>query len=305
MHSKLVITALFVAASVTPALAQSRGKGGKTGGLQIGAGGQQNQQAMQQQIQQIGQQLQEGERALQPAIEKANDARQDWQKADNAHKQNLRELTQSRKLAEEGAKNLPELISAKNKLEELRGQLAGVRKQVVETLTKENEEYQTVLKAHEAAVADQKANSGSGVSQDTRRDLVKRVSEAEKNKRTIEDVVMANNSEAKELNTQIKEAMLELAAASKKKTEYVETDAKLNSSKIAFQRTRDELKSAKSSLDQADGSANRIRSAMQALSNQRASLQNQLQTQQRMSQGANGNQGGNKGGNSYGNTRKK
>ena len=290
--------------SVTPALAQNRGKGskgGKTGGLQIGAGGQQNQQAMQQQITQIGQQLQEGERALQPAIEKANDARQDWQKADSAHKTNLRDLTQARKSAEDESKNLPELKAAKDKLEGLRSQLADVRKKVVETLAKDSEEYQSAVKAHDEAVADQKANSGASVSQDTRRDLVRKVAEVDKNRRTIEDVAMADNSEAKELAKQIKEATLELGAASKKKTEYVETDAKLNSAKVAFQRTRDELKSAKSNLDQADGNANRIRSAMQTLNNQRASLQGQLQTQQRMSQGANGNQGGNKGGNPYGN----
>lgn len=287
---KLTIVALLLLVNVTPALAQGRG-GGRSGGVQIGAGGgQQNQQAMQQAIQQIGQQLQEGERVLGEAREKATEFRQVWQKADADHKQNLRELAQAKKFAEEEAKNLPELKAAKDKLETLRGELTEIRKKVIETLSKENEDYQKASKIHEEAVAQQKANSGAGVSPETRKELTKKVSEADKAKKTIEDVAMADNSEAKELAKQIKEAMSELGAASKKKTEAIETDAKLGSAKTAFLRTRDELKKAKADLDQADGEANRIRSAMQALINQRASIQNQLNLQQRMQQGGNGYQ---------------
>ena len=118
-------------------------------------------------------------------------------------------------------------------------------------------------------------------------------------KKLIEDVAMADNSEAKELTQQIKEATAELGAASKKKTEAIETDAKLSSAKTAFLRTRDELKKAKTDLDQADGEANRIRSAMLALVNQRASIQNQITQQQRQQQQQGGNgyqQNGNRNG---------
>jgi hypothetical protein len=140
-------------------------------------------------------------------------------------------------------------------------------------------------------VAQQKANTGVDVPQETRREFTKKVSEADKSKKTFEDVAMADNSEAKELVKQIKEATAELGAASKKKAEAIETDAKSNSAKTAFLRTRDELKKAKADLDQADGEANRIRSAMQNLVNQRASIQNQINLQQRMQQ--NGQGGGN------------
>lgn len=279
---KLAVAALLVLVNVAPTLAQGRGGRGGRGGVQIGAGGsQQNQQAMQQAIQQIGQQLQEGERVLGEASEKATEVRQVWQKADADHKQNLRELAQAKKSAEEEAKNLPELKAAKDKLETLRGELAEIRKKVIETLSKENEDYQKASKIHEEAVAQQKANSGAGVAPETRKELTKKVSEADKARKTIEEVAMADNSEAKELVKQIKEAMAELGAASKKKTEAIETDAKLGSAKTAFLRTRDELKKAKADLDQADGEANRIRSAMQALVNQRASIQSQINLQQR------------------------
>lgn len=288
----MLLVAVLLVISVTPAMAQGRGRGSSRGGVQIGAGGgQQNQQAMQQQIQQIGQRLQEGERALGEASEKASEVRQVWQKVDGEHKQNLRELAQAKKFAEDEAKNLPELKAAKDKLETLRGELAEVRKKVIATLAAENEDYQKASKIHEAAVAEQKANTGAGVSPETRKELTKKVSEADKSKKTIEDVAMADNSEAKELVKQIKDATAELGAASKKKTESIETDPKLSSAKTAFMRTRDELKKAKADLDQADGETNRIRSAMQSLVNQRASIQNQINLQQRMQQ--NGQGGGN------------
>lgn len=300
--TKLTVVLLCLL-SVTSAMAQGRGRGGARGGgggVQIGAGGQQNQQAMQQQIQQIGQQLQQGQQSLTDASERATETRQVWQKADTDHKQNLRELAQAKKFAEEEAKNLPELKAAKDKLESLRGELADVRKKVIETLLKENEEYQKVSKIHEAAVAEQKANTGAGVAPETRKELSKKVADADKNKRTIEDVAMANDTDAKELTRQVKEATAELGMASKRKTEAIESDPKLSSAKVAFLRTRDELKKAKADLDQADGEANRIRSAMQALVNQRNAIQNQINLQQRMQQSGNNGyqQNGNRNGGS-------
>ncbi len=286
-----LIAALLIFGSVDQASAQGRGGGGRggQGGVQIGiGGGQQNQQAVQQTLQQIGQQLQEGERAFQEAAENATEVRGEWQKVDGVHKQNMRELAQAKKNAEEEAKNLPELKVAKDKLESLRDELAEVRKKVIEMLKAENEGYQKAVKVHEDAVAEQKANSGAGASADTRKALSKKVADADKSRKTIEDVVMADNSEAKELNQKIKEATAELGTASKKKAESIETDPALSSAKVAFQRSRDDLKKAKADLDQAEGAANRIRSAMQALSNQRASIQAQQQIQQRMQQGGNG-----------------
>ncbi len=282
--------AVLVVGSVDQAMAQ--GRGGRGGG----AGGQQNQQAMQamqQAIQRITQQLQEGEKVYKEAAEKAEEVYQEWQKVDGVHKTNLRELAQAKKNAEEEAKNLPELKAAKDNLEALRGQLADVRKKVVETLKAENEDYQKAAKVHEEALAEQKANSGANVSADTRRALAKKVADADKGRKTIEDVAMADNSEAKELNQKIKDATVELGAASKKKAESIESDPTLNSAKVAFQRSRDDLKKAKADLDQASGEANRIRSAMVALSNQRASIQNQQQQQQRLQQQQQQQQGGN------------
>lgn len=288
---KLTAAVLLVLVNVAPTMAQ--GRGGRSGG---NGQQQQNQQAMQQAIQQIGQRLQEGGRVLEEASERATEVRQVWQKVDGEHKQNLRELAQAKKFAEEEAKNLPELKSAKEKLEGLRGELAEIRKKVIATLSSENEDYQKAAKVHEAAVAEQKANTGASVSSETRKELAKKVSEADKSKKTIEDVAMADNSEAKELVKQIKEATAELGAASKKKTESIESDPKLSSAKTAFLRTLAELKKAKADLDQADGEANRIRSAMQALVNQRASIQSQIDLQQRMQPGGQGNQNGNRNG---------
>lgn len=138
-----IVAIVLSLVGATEAIAQGRGGGRSQGGLQTGnGGGQQNQQAMQQQIQQIGQRLQEGDKVLKEASEKADEVRQVWQKADADHKQTLRELVQAKKSAEEDAKNSPELKAAKEKLEGLRGELAEIRKKVIETLTSENAEYQ-------------------------------------------------------------------------------------------------------------------------------------------------------------------
>lgn len=292
-----LVAVMLIVGSVDRAMAQGRGGGrGGQGGLQIGAGGggqqnQQNQQAMQQAIQQITQQLQEGEKVFKEVAEKAEEVRLEWQKVDGVHKTNMKDLVTARKNAEEEAKNLPELKTAKDNMEALRLELVEVRKKLVETLKAENEDYQKAVKVHEAALAEQKANNGPNVSADTRRTLAKKVADADKGRKTIEDVALADNSEAKELNQKIKEATVELGAATKKKVEAIETDPTLSSAKVAFQRSRDDLKKAKADLDQANGEANRIRSAMLSLVNQRASIQNQQQQQQRLQQQQQGQQG--------------
>jgi chromosome segregation ATPase len=286
---------LWVAVCV-PAEAQNRsirGVGGRGGGFQIGAGGgngQQNTQAMQQAIQQINQQLQQGQTLFQEASERATEVRGEYQKVDTEHKQNLRELAQAKKLAEEAAKNSPELKAARNKVEALRSELAEVRKKVIEKLTAESEEYQDAIKAHEAAVAEQKANSGPNVSQEARRELVKKVSEADRRKKTIEDAALTENTDAKTLNQQLKDALAEVAAIVKSNNEAIESDPTINSAKVAFQRSRDDLKKAKAELAQAEGEVNRIRTAMQQLANQRTALEAQIQLQQRQQQNGGGNQ---------------
>ncbi len=273
--------------------AWAQGRGGQSGGIQVGAGGgTQNQQAMQQAIQQINQQLQQGQRVLSEAGEKADDVRSEYQKANAEHKQNMKELTQAKKFAEDEAKNLPEFKAAREKTDELRKELADVRQTVVEQLMKDKDDYQTARKAHELALSEQKANSGTGVPQETRRVLAKKVSDAEKKLRTIEDVAMADNSEAKAVKEKMKEAVAEIAAQAKKRKDAVENDQRLSSAKVGFQRTRDALKIAKQNLDQAEGELNGIRSQMMALANQGAALQAQQQLQQRTQQGGRSGSGG-------------
>ncbi len=282
---RMVLALAVIVVSSSPLLAQGRGRGGGQGGAQYGAGGQAGAQQMQQQITAIGQQLTEGGRLLEEASEKAAEVRGEYQKIETEHKQNLKELSMAKKAAEEEAKNSPEMKAAREKVDGLRKELAEVRKGVIEKLKEDNEEYRTEVKSHEEALAEQKANSGPGTSSETRRALSKKVAEADKRVRSVEDVVMTNNSEAKELNAKIKEANLEVGAASKAKAAAIENDQRLSSAKVGFQRTRDALKEAKGNLDRAEGDAGRIRSAMLALVNQRNALQAQQQLQQRMQGG--------------------
>ena len=118
------------------------------------------------------------------------------------------------------------------------------------------------------------------------------MADTDKQVKTIEDVAMLKNSDAKELNQKVKEAFADVAAAAKNKKEFIENDQRLSSAKVGFKRTHDELKQAKASLDQADGEAGRIRSTMMGLANQRTALQAQQQQVQRMQGGGRGQQNG-------------
>ena len=284
---RLIIVAVLIA-NAAPLLAQGRGR--TNGTVKIGANGL-NTQQIQQQLQNIATQLKQAEKPLKEANDKIAEERRSFQKAELEHKQNIRDLSQAKKLAEEDSKNLPELKAAQKKMTEANDQLSSVRKKVIESLTKDKEEYRTAVKSHEEAVEEQKAQSGVDIAIETRKNLAKKVSDLSLRRKAIEDVAMADNSEAKELTSKLKEATAEVAAASKKKHDLIENDPKTASAKVGFQRTRDALKKAKADLDQAENEHGRIQSHLQTLHNQQANLQSQQQLMQKMQ--------GNKGGNNY------
>lgn len=284
---RLLILALLVA-NTTPLLAQGRGRTNTT--VKVGANGLVPQQ-IQQQLQNITNQMKQAEKPLKEANDKVVEERRTFQKAELDHKQNMRDLSQAKKLAEEDAKNLPELKEAQKKMNDLNEQLAAVRKKVIESLSKDKEEYRTATKAHEEALEEQKAQSGADVPMETRKTIAKKVSDLSLRRRAIEDATMADNSEAKELTTKLKEATADVAAASKKKHDLIENDTKTASAKVGFQRTRDALKKAKADLDEAEGNFGRIQSQLQTLRNQQANLQSQQQMMQKM-QGNKGYQNG-------------
>ena len=275
-----LVVIVFVAMSAFPAMAQSR-RGRTNTAIKVGAGGLTAQQ-VQTQITNINNQITQAEKPLKAAHDKVVSEQQAFHKVDLEHKQSLRDVSQARKFAEEQAKNMPELKAAQQKAEEIHDQLAAVRKKVIESLLKDKEEYRAAVKAHEDAIADQKAQTKSDTPEETRKELIKKVSDLAHNRKTIEDVAMADHSEAKQLTLQSKEALAEVAALSKKKHDQIENDPKTASAKIGFQRTHEELKKAKASLDQATSEHGRIQSQLQALNNQRANLQSEQQLMQKM-----------------------
>jgi len=149
---RLFVFAILVA-NTTPLLAQARGRINTT--VKIGANGLTPQQ-IQQQLQNISNQMKQAEKPLKEANDKVAEERRTFQKAELDHKQNMRDLSQAKKLAEEDAKNLPELKEAQKKMNELNEQLAAVRKKVIEPLAKDKEEYRAATKAHEEALEEQK-----------------------------------------------------------------------------------------------------------------------------------------------------
>ncbi len=281
---RMVFVGLLVA-SAAPALAQGRGR--TNGAVKVGANGLSTQQ-IQQQLQNIATQLKQVEKPLKEANDKVVEERRTHQKAELEHKQNMRDLSQAKKFAEEEGKNSPELRAAQKRLTEVSDQLATVRKKVVESLKKDKEEYRTAVKAHGEAADELKALGSTDASAETRKALAKKTSDFDLRRKTIEDVAMADNSEAKELTAKLNEAKTEAAAAAKKKHDQIDNDPKIASAKVGFQRTRDALKKANADLDQAEAAYGRVQSQLQALRNQQANLQSQQQLMQKM-QGSKGN----------------
>ena len=277
---KRVVAIGLVAVTVSPAIAQSRRGRGNTA-IKVGAGGLTAQQ-IQTQITNINNQISQAEKPLKATNEKLGKEQQGFHKADLDHKQSVRDVGQAKKFAEENAKNMPELKAAQKKAEEIHDQLAVVRRNVIESLLKDKEEYRAAVKAHDDAVADQKGQTKSDTPEETRKEWLKKVSDLAHNRKTIEDVAMADHSEAKQLNSEYKEAMAEVAALSKKKHDQIENDPKTVSAKIGLQRTNEELKKAKASLEQANAEHGRILSQLQALNKQRANLQSEQQLMQKL-----------------------
>jgi chromosome segregation ATPase len=268
-------------------MAQRRGRTNTT--VKVGAGGLSTQQ-IQTQITNISSQISQAEKPLKAANDKLASEQQAFHKVELEHKQSMKDVSQAKKFAEEQAKNLPELKAAQKKAEEIHDQLAEVRKRVIESLLKDKEEYRAAVKAHDDAIAEQKSRSNPDTPEETRKELSKKMSDLARNRKTIEDVAMADDSEAKQLTLQNKEALAEVAAASKKKHDLIENDPKTASAKIGLQRANEELKKAKASLDQASAEQGRIMSQLQALNRQRANLQSEQQMMQKM-QSSKGNTG--------------
>lgn len=277
---KRVVVIGLVAVTVSPAIAQSRRGRGSTA-IKVGAGGLTAQQ-IQTQITNINNQISQAEKPLKATNEKLGKEQQAFHKADLDHKQSVRDVGQAKKFAEENAKNMPELKAAQKKAEEIHDQLAVVRKKVIESLLKDKEEYRAAVKGHDDAVADQKAQTKSDTPEETRKEWLKKVSDLAHNRKTIEDVAMADHSESKQITSEYKVAMAEVAALSKKKHDQIENDPKTASAKIGLQRTNEELKKAKASLEQANAEHGRILSQLQALNKQRANLQSEQQLMQKL-----------------------
>ena len=275
---QLVLIGL-VAVAVSPAMAQSRGRTNTA--VKVGAGGMTAQQ-IQTQITNISTQIKQAEKPLKDANDKLSKEQQAFHKVELDHKQSMKDVAQAKKFAEEQAKNMPELKAAQKKADEIHDELTAVRKKVVESLLKDKGEYRAAVKAHEDAVAEQKTLTKADTPEETRKELIKKVSDLARNSRTMEDIAMADHSDAKQLMSQSKAALAEVAALSKKKHDQIENDPKAASAKIGFQRTHEEFKKAKASLDQVAAEHGRVMSQLQALNNQRASLLTQQQQTQNM-----------------------
>ncbi len=288
----VMAAAMFIStAEAAPSKGKSKGKGG---GVTIGAGGEKSQQQLQSALQNIDKQIQDGQKSFSEASKKAQETQRNFQQAAQAHKQDQRQLSQIKKLAETEAKNDPDWKSARAKADDLRDQLAKVRMRVV-TSIKNNDEYQAAIKTREEAVAARAAASSTEVADDVRKTLTKNVSASDQAIRLLEDVAMANHSEAKGLTQQLQAADADVAAASKRRRDSIENDPQLTSAKSEFVRSYQVQKAAEQQHAQTLGEANRIQSGLQALNSQKAAINSQIQLMQKMQSGGGGNKSNNKG----------
>ena len=288
---RLLVVNLAIALSSGAVEAQSKGKKGSTNTVKVGAGMPSVTQ-IQSSIQQIDKQLQDRQKAFDDAKKKLDQVQQVQHQASLVHKQQLHDLSQAKKFAATTAKSDPAWTTARDQVTALQKEMTGLRKQVVESI-KDREDYRQAVQLHDKAIAEKQSSGGATATEESRRAVAVKVAETAKSLRTIEDVVMADRSDFKELSRKLKEVEAEVARAAKKAHETEENDPKVGSAKIGFVRTNAALKEADQQLAQAQNAANGIQQNMQALNRQKTDLNSQAQALSRLTSGSKGNKSNN------------
>ncbi|MBC7821396.1 MAG: hypothetical protein IAG10_31295 [Planctomycetaceae bacterium] len=292
---RAVVVTLTLALSVGTAEAQKKG-GGKSGtkgsSVKVGAGMPTPEQ-IQKSVEQIDKAIQERQKSFDEAKKKLDMVQQEHHSAELLHRQQLRDLSQAKKFAAQTAKQDPAWSAARAKAVDLQKEMADVRKQVVESL-REREDYRQAIQAREAALAKQSSSRGSEVTDDERKRLIQKVSESTQAIRTLEDVVLADRSDAKELARKLKDAEAEVAQAAKKAHDLENNDSKVASAKVGFVRTSAALKEAQQRLAESQNAAAGIQSGIQALAQQKAGLTAQEQMLKKLGASGGTNKGSSK-----------
>ena len=287
---RAVIVTLTLALLASSAEAQKKG-GGKNGtkgaGVKVGAGLPTPEQ-IHTRVEQIDKAIQDRQKSLDEARKKLDKVQQEHHTAELQHQQQLRDLSQAKKFASLNAKQDPAWSAAKNQAVELQKELAEVRKKVVESI-REREDYRRAVQVHEELLAQQRSSRSSETNDDDRKRLVQKVSESAQAIRTIEDVVLADHSGAKELARKLKEAEAEVAKAAKRAHDIEDNDPKVASAKVGFVRTNAALKEVQQRLSESQNAAAGIQSSIQALGQQKAGLAAQEQMMKKLAASSGGN----------------
>ncbi|MFM9961319.1 MAG: hypothetical protein ACKV2Q_08840 [Planctomycetaceae bacterium] len=290
-----LFVALVLGLLVGSAEAQKKGsskKGTKGAGVKVGAG-MPNPDQIHKHIEQIDKEIQERQKAFGEARKRLDKAQQEHHTVELQHQQQLRELSQAKKFAAQNAKQDPAWNTARAKAVELQKEMADLRKQVVQSL-QEREDYRRAIQVHAEAQENQRLSRSSEVTDEMRKQLAQKVSESAQAIRTIEDVVLADRSDAKELARKLKDAEAEVGKAAKQAHMREENDPKVASAKVGFVRTNAALKEADQKLAEANRSAAGIQSGIQALAQQKSGLANQEQMLKKLAASSGGNKGNSK-----------
>lgn len=275
---RVMLLTLVLALSVGSAEAQKKGntKGGTKGaGVKVGAGMPSPEQ-IHKGVEQIEKEIQERQKSFAEAKKNFDKVQQEHHVVELQHQQQLRDLSQAKKFASMNAKQDPAWNSARARAVDLQKQVADLRKQVAESL-KEREDYRRAIQIHEEAIAKQQSSRSSEVTDEMRKQLAQQVSESSQAIRAIEDVALADRSDAKELARKLKAAEADVGQAAKKAHDQENNDPKVASAKVGFVRTSAALKEAEQKLAEAHRAAAGIQSSIQALAQQKSGLVNQEQ----------------------------
>ena len=284
-----VVAALTLTLSAGSAEAQKKTRGKRGNQVKVGAGMPSAEQ-IHKSIEQIDKDIQSQQKSLAEANKSLEKAQQEHRSAEQQHRSQQRELSQAKKFAAMTAKSDPKWQAAREQLAEVQKEMAELRKQIVESI-RDKEDYHRAAQLHEAALAEQRSSRSAEVSEETRKALAVKVSATAQAIRTIEEVALANHSEAKDLARRLKEVETDVAHAAKKAHTIEEHDSKVASAKIGFTRTNGVLKEATQRLDAAQSHAGGIQSGIQALQKQKSGLASQEQTLKQMNPGGGTNKG--------------
>lgn len=224
-------------------------------------------------------QLHAMEKTLQSAHQELTDARKQLAKAETDFQKQTHEYNSVRQQVRKEADARPELVESRKQLIEAEYAFHGEHERIVKRL-KTTPDYRTALEQKQSASLQLKSLAKED-SQETRANLAKQIAGLTVTLSIQEAAAIAADREAKNAQQQQHVAEQELAKHIRDRNSSIDKDARLNSTKTAFDRTRTDHDAAQRRTAQAQSASTQAEHAYQSLMHEKIMLDQQQAQQQR------------------------